>query len=335
MGPSQLTLLRLIDEQQVMDRFPVGGFSVPMTEGALITESAASGTALSTGVATQRGRLSLTPDGKRIETLLERARARGRATGIVATSSVTHATPAAFVAHTESRGEQYRIAEQIAASGTDVIIGGGKKYFLPCERSGGREDIDLTVMMAENGYEVALLDAETDDVQLPPGDTGRKLLLLAADDGLPHAGDRTISLAQMTRLALERLSHHPDGFVLMVEGSQIDWACHDNEMETLKEELLDFSRAVQQGLAFALRDRQTTVIVTADHETGGLSLIGNDDDVTGIEGRWASGSHTASMVPVLAIGPGSSAFGGIHRNTEIGQMLHALLNSALPAEPGQ
>ncbi|PLX30289.1 MAG: alkaline phosphatase [Ignavibacteria bacterium] len=332
MGPSQLTLLRLIDTTQVLDNFPVGGFSLPLTRGALITESAASGTALSTGVATHRGMVGMTPDGAAVENLLERARALGKSTGIVSTSSVTHATPASFVAHVASRGEQYLIAEQIAGSGTDIVMGGGQKYFLDEQRGGGRSDVDLCATMEAAGYEIALVDAEDCELQLPSNESDRRLLLLAAEDGLPPAHSRSLTLARMTALALARLARNPHGFVLMVEGSQIDWACHDNDFETLQAELLDFSTALNEGVAFAQDDGQTTIVVTADHETGGLALLGEEEDASDIEAVWTSTGHTAAMVPVLAMGPGSASFGGIHRNTDIGRLLHELLSGGIPSE---
>jgi alkaline phosphatase len=129
----------------------------------------------------------------------------------------------------------------------------------------------------------------------------------------------------MVQHAISTLSRRVEGFVLVVEGSQIDWACHDNDFETLQAELLDFEGAVTEGFRFAQQDGATVVVVTADHETGGLALIGDEPDASDVEGRWISDGHTACMVPVLAYGPGSHRLGGLHRNTEIGRILFSLL----------
>lgn len=328
MGTAHLSLLRLMDQARIFDAFPVAGFSQTESADHLVTESAAAATALGTGVRTNSRIVGLAPDGSPLRNLLERARERGKSTGVVVTSSVTHATPAAFMAHVSSRELQYDIAEQIAASGPEVVMGGGKKFFLPKNKGGGRADgRDLTGEMADAGYRVILGDAASAQLSVPanvmPGD---RLLFLGADDGLPSAGAREVSLRDMVMHALALLSAREAGFVLVVEGSQIDWAGHDNDFTTLKKELRDFHDAVGEVLSFARSDGSTAVIVTADHETGGLALVGQNPDGSDVTGLWVSGDHTASMVPVLAAGPGSARFGGIHRNDEIGQLLQALLS---------
>ncbi|MBE0644682.1 MAG: alkaline phosphatase [Bacteroidetes bacterium] len=319
MGAGQITAMKTVLGEMALDEFPVGGFSLTQSLNDFVTESAAGGTALSTGERTNNYRLAQRPDGTPLRTLLEVARAQGKAVGVISTSSVTHATPASFLSHVANRKMEFEIAEQIATSGADVVIGGGRKFFLPKEHGGGREDgRNLVDEMKNVGY--AYADAHASD--LP--DHGR-LLWLLADDGLPAAGQRSYSQRELVEVAVDLLSRQEKGFVLMVEGSQIDWAAHDNDFTTLKEELRDFDGAIAEALSFAKQDGRTLIVVTADHETGGLALVGNAPDGTDAEARWIWGEHTANMVPVLAYGPSSARFGGIHRNNEIGRMLQELL----------
>ena len=162
----------------------------------------------------------------------------GKSVGIVVTSSITHATPAAFLAHAVSRKSEYEIAEQIAHSRTDILIGGGRRFFLPERSGGGRtDDRDLLAEMRAAGYA-----APTD---LPDTAVGRgPCIVLLADEGLPSAMKREITLARMVRSALAILRRNPNGFFLMIEGSQIDWAAHDNDFDALLAEMADFDGAI-------------------------------------------------------------------------------------------
>lgn len=319
MGVAQLSAHQLADENSVFGRFPVAGFSMTQSASHFVTESAAGGTALATGYRTRNDVISLDPDGDTLRTLLEFARASGKAIGVVATSSVTHATPASFLAHATSRKLEFDIAAQIAESGADVIIGGGKKWFLPEGAGGGRSDKrNLLEEMRGRGYAVL--------TQLrPERHTASRFIWLAADDALPPATQRHLPASMTLRVATEHLKQHPNGFVLMVEGSQIDWAGHDNDFERLRAEMFDFNDAVRTALEFAEADGQTTVVVTADHETGGLALVGGNADGSNITPTWVHKEHTGSMVPILAFGPGSARFGGIHRNDELGRLFFSLI----------
>lgn len=317
MGAGQLSALQLADGRSHMMRMPVGGFSITSSATHLITESGAGGTALATGVRTRNGFIAMDTARQPLPSLFERARTRGLATGVVSSSGVTHATPAAFMAHVDSRKKQHEIAAQISEGRADVIIGGGREWFLPKDAGGTREDgRDLLAALRMQGYAVA---ARHDTAVAMP------MIMLLAQDALPPAGKRPFGLKDLTATALAQLARDEDGFVLVVEGSQIDWASHDNLFEQMLLEMRDFDAAVGVALDFAERDGRTLVMVTADHETGGLTVFGKNPDGSDLEAKWSSDDHSAAMVPVFGFGPGSARFGGIHRIDAIGRMLHDLL----------
>lgn len=317
MGAGQLSALHLADGRSHMMRMPVGGFSITSSATHLITESGAGGTALATGVRTRNGFIGMDTARQPLPSLLERARGRGLATGVISTSGVTHATPAAFMTHVDSRKKQHEIAAQISEGRADVIIGGGWEWFLPKDAGGTREDgRDLLAALRGRGYAVAMRHDTA--VTMP-------MAMLLAPDALPPAGKRPFGLKDLASVALEQLARDAEGFVLVVEGSQIDWAAHDNLFEQMLLEMRDFDAAVGVALDFAERDGRTLVVVTSDHETGGLTLFGRNPDGSDLEGKWSSDDHSAGMVPVFGFGPGAARFGGIHRIDVIGRMLHELL----------
>ncbi len=232
------------------------------------TDSASAATAYATGKDTVVGRLSMSPSGEAMTTILEGARMHGKSAGLVATSQLTHASPAAFGSHVADRGQATDIANQYFDSRwegkpmVNVLLGGGLDHMQ-------REDRDLVSEFRQVGYEVALDRSELLSMQ------GEQLLGLFSPNGMPSAWDRdseTPSLAEMTQVALNSLDQNPQGFFLMVEGSEIDWAGHDNSIVGVISEMEDFITAVQVVLDFARQNRDTLVIITADHETGGMSL---------------------------------------------------------------
>ncbi len=237
-----------------------------------VSDSAATATAYATGVDTVNGMLGVGPEGTRLTTILERAAAAGWGTGVVSTSQVTHASPAAFVAHVPSRqmvneiANQYFDNQHAGRPVAQVVLGGGVQDFR-------REDRDVAAQFVEEaGYALV-----TDRAELEAADADR-LLGLFAPVGMPRQWDRpesVPSLADMTRKAIETLARNERGFFLFVEGSQIDWAAHGNDIAGVMSEMTDFMDAVEVGLGFASGRDDTLVVVTADHETGGLS-IGRD-----------------------------------------------------------
>ena len=318
MGASHITAARIELGPLNMERLDVGGLSMTFPQKKLVTDSAASGTALATGHKTTNGIISMTPDGKPLKTVLEYAEESGMSTGLVSTCSVTHATPAVFVAHIDDRGKAFEIAEQIAVSGVDVLFGGGRSYFLPeSDEHGERADGRNLVEVLRERMPVALSLREFRE--LPDGDAAAALL---ADDHPFPATKRQPALSELTGRALEILSKDEDGFFVMVEGSQIDWAGHENHHVWLMDEMEDFDEAVGVVMDFAERDGSTLVIVTADHETGAYAVLdGSLERREVTESNFGSEHHSASMVPVLAFGPGAEALGGIQDNTELGKLL--------------
>jgi alkaline phosphatase len=304
MGPLQIHLARKDPGQPLgMEGMPYSGIMTTRSADSDVTDSAAAGTALATGHKTNDGMVGVTPDGRRLETILERARAVGKSTGIITTDALHGATPASFAAHVESRGERGKIAAQIAASRVDVMMGFWKGWFLPKSAGGEREDgRDLVAEMRRAGYEVIFTG---DELRQAKGD---RIVGLFEDDTGP-------SLAEMVSAALARLGKNPKGFFLVVEEARIDWECHDNKLEAAVERVRLLDAAVVTGLDFARKDGSTLVVVTADHETGGLQP----------DGTFATGGHTNTPVRVFAFGPGGERFTGEMDNTDIPKRMAEVL----------
>jgi alkaline phosphatase len=252
------------------------------------------------------------------------------ATGVVVTSTITHATPASFTAHVKSRKMEDKIAEQLLANRVNVILGGGRKFFLPkSDRDSARkDDVNLMASAREAGY----LCIETADALRSAH--GPHILGLFQLDALKTTGPEP-SLAVLTQKAIQVLKRvnresieKKSGFFLMVEGSQIDWACHANDAKAAVRQVLLFDQAVEAAVDFALRDGHTLVIVTADHETGGLTLAGGGNEDKGdaeFTVRWSTKGHTGTPVPIYALGPSASQFAGVCDNTDIPKRIARLL----------
>jgi alkaline phosphatase len=290
----------------------------------LVTESAAAATALATGYKTNNRAVSVSVDGEPLKTLFENAKERGKSVGVAVTSSVTNATPAAFMAHAEDRSQQADIAEQIAYSDIDVLIGGGWAYFEPAAKAGSKRN-DQKNLLAELETRMPLILTD-DQLSISVNTDNHRLAALLSPGSLPKAADRDYSLRQLTRNAIQLLSKNRNGFVLMVEGSQIDWAAHDHARQDLIAELIDFDDAVGAGLDFAEENRNTLIVVTADHETGGFAV--HDGSVPNRQvaaSAFTTTGHTAAMVPLFAYGPGSNRLSGIQDNARVGQTLIELV----------
>ncbi|UOY93145.1 alkaline phosphatase [Ectobacillus sp. JY-23] len=237
-----------------------------------VTDSAAAGTAMATGYKTNNGVISMTPDGKSLKTLLEGAQEVGKATGLVATSTITHATPAVFSSHVASRASEADIAIQMLDHNVDVMLGGGKNNFITKAQGGKQETRDLLAEAKRAGYTIA------EDANSLKEAKGEKVLGLFAPEGMAPELDRDEtgqpSLADMTKTALNKLKKDKDGFFLMVEGSQIDWAGHAHDAAWAMKDAEAFEQAVKEVIRFAEKDGQTVVVVAGDHDTGGMSVGG-------------------------------------------------------------
>jgi alkaline phosphatase len=236
-----------------------------------VTDSAAAGTAMATGHKTNNGMISTSPDGKKLKTILEAAKEKGKATGLVATSTITHATPAVFASHVASRANEADIAPQYLGK-VDVILGGGKKYFLPKSQGGEQKERNLVEEAKKSGYQ---LIGNKQQLHIA---NGNKVLGLFAQDAMAPEMHRSTtqepSLAEMTKKAIQTLDKSKKGFFLMVEGSQIDWAGHAHDAAWAMKDTAAFELAVKEAIQFAKKDKKTLVIVAGDHETGGLSVGG-------------------------------------------------------------
>jgi alkaline phosphatase len=285
---------------------PYTGFVVTNSADNYITDSAAGGTALACGHKTTNGSIGVDATGKPIQSILHIAEANGRSTGLVSTSAITHATPASFVAHVASRGSYEDIAADFLKTDIDVFIGGGRKHF---EKR--KDGTNLLTSLNTKGYEVYSSIDEAKNAK------GQRVAVLTAEEHNPKYPERGEMLPESTEKAIELLSRNKNGFFLMVEGSQIDWGGHQNDVDYVVNEMLDFDRAVAKAIEFAVKDKNTLVIVTADHETGAMTLLRGDYENKSVKAAFASGDHTGVMVPVFAVGPGASAFTGMYENTSV------------------
>lgn len=268
-----------------MTALPVTGFSITTSGSHTVTDSAAGGTAIACGCKAVNGQLGLNVQGDSVESLAEQMRRAGKSTGLVVTKSVTDATPAAFYAHVRSRKDTPAIAAALVNAGFDVVAGGGRVDFTQEQRD--------------------LLQRRS------------RLLELAAEGECEAAGKRGDWLPQMVKRALSELEKDEDGFFLMVEGSKIDISAHVNDLPETVREVLDFDQAVGVVLEWMKKHPDTLLVVTADHQTGGLSILGGDKEKREVEGRFTTFWHSGVAVPLYAAGCGASAFGGVRDNTQI------------------
>jgi alkaline phosphatase len=297
-----------------IERCPVAGLQKTTASDNYITDSAAAGTALASGKKTKNGVIGLDAAGNPVKTILNIAEEHGLATGMVVVTTVTDATPASFVAHDASRGNAESIAKDYLNTGIDLFIGGGYDYF------GKRKDkVNLIDSLKARGYEIDTTMA------MVTGSTAKKIAGLVYPSQVPYRlKGRGDMLLAGTKKAIDVLSKNSKGFFLMVEGSHIDHGGHDNDAAVLTDEVLDFDQAVGAALDFAKKDGHTLVVITADHETGGVTIVGGNANNHTVKLNFSSKAHTAVMVPVFAFGPGAEKFGGIYENTDfIGKFLES------------
>ncbi|VAW67360.1 Alkaline phosphatase [hydrothermal vent metagenome] len=335
MGAEHRRVARLIHKGEsaelAMDRLAVKGQVRTSAFNGVLTDSAAAATAMATGQKTANGVIGLSPQLNHLENIIQAAQSRGKATGLVTTTQITHATPAAFVAHTGSRKNMSEIARQIGSSEVDVLMGGGEIYFLPdgdkgCfEKKGVRKDkLNLIKMLQSSGYTYVCNQAALEKLNAR---SPQRLLGLFAPEDLKRPFSPELAL--MTRKSIELLSQNPNGFFLMVEGGQIDWASHGNESENVMQSLQGFDQAVEIAWDFVSSRDDTLLIVTADHETGGLQVnkqAGHEGPFISSSGQgffidWTTHDHTAVNVPLTADGPMSELLRGEIDNTYIYQVM--------------
>ena len=316
MGVTQVFTLMAVQENNAIEQFTHAGFSKTSAADNFITESAAAASALATGKKTNNGYISIDVETKQpLKTLVELSNAKGLSTGVVASCDITHATPAAFLAHTLSRDNYEDIAADILNTRPTLFIGGGKDRF-----ENRRDNRNLSDSLRKQGFQVLYT---LDDVQKTQNPKVAGLLYNVHPESMVNG--RGDFLKPASQKAVELLAQNPKGFFLMIESSQIDWECHDNRFEGLIGELKDFNHTIQAVLDFAKKDGNTLVIVTGDHETGGLTVPRTDKRGKVLFSRFTTFDHTPVMVPVFAFGPGAENFSGIYENTEIQKKICKLL----------
>ena len=305
--PDVYAAMTVSDSPLNIERCNVIGLQKTFSADNYVTDSGAAGTALATGNKTKNGAIGMDANGTKVKSIVEIAEEHGLATGLVSTSSITHATPASFIAHQSSRGSYEDIAMDFLKTDIDVFIGGGIDHFTK-----RKDKLNLLDSLRFRGYEVDTT------LVLALKSTSLKLAGLTAPVHNPYRlKGRGDMLPTASGKAIEILKKNPKGFFLMIEGSQIDWAGHANVADTLIDETLDFDKAIGMALDFAKKDGHTLVIITADHETGGVTITSGDRETHKVKLTFSTKDHTAVMVPVYAYGPGSEKFIGIYDNTDI------------------
>jgi alkaline phosphatase len=296
------------------------GLSITKSADAYITDSAAGATAFATGKKTNNHYVGVDSVGTRLPTIAEQLKQRGYHIAIASCGDITDATPASFYAHVPDRGMSEAIAQDFMSSNIDILIGAGLKSF-----TARSDKQNLFVNLRKKGYAVS--------DRLASLDTMNTTRFVVIDDvaGLRKSNGRgdflTTSFKMATAMSVK--SKHP--FFMMFEGAQVDWGGHSNDLPYLTTELLDFDAMVGEALKFADGNGETLVIVTADHETGGLSLLGGDFTKGAVRGSFSTGGHTAIPVPVFAFGPGAQLFTGVYNNTEIYYKMMKLLSGSKEA----
>lgn len=300
----------------IFEAFPVIGFHNPMPAGNLITDSAAGATAFACGISTYVNAIGMNRDTLPCRNLMEEAEAAGLATGIIVTSPLVNATPAAFVAHEPLRTNLEQIASDFLDLEIDLLIGGGKKYFdrrSTDERNLYRELQDKDYLVSDYFHD----DLNT-FAKLNPRHNfafftadNQPLSALQGRDYLPHAAKLGLNYLQ---------NRQKKGFFLLIEGSQIDYGGHSNEGPEVLEEMRDFEMTIREVLRFAIQNGETLVIVTGDHETGGMAIL-EGSKMKKLQIGFTTNGHTGALVPVYAYGPQSASFSGVYANTKIYQLI--------------
>lgn len=314
-----------------MDNMSARGVLFTRSANSTITDSAAAATAMATGFKTNNGVIALDANLNFVSTILEEAISQGKSVGLVTTTQVTHATSAAFASHIEDRNLMTEIAEQMLITGPDILLGGGEDEFLPMyengcyskagERDDGRNLINEAIA---SGY-VYVCDYNSFDLIDPSSKF--KLIGLFSDEGMVRPFSP--SLVEMTQKSINILSKNQYGFFLMIEAGQIDWASHDNDAVNAILDTVGLDEAVEVAKQFAAQENETLIIVTADHETGGMAVSSLPSGQAGEDGpfstpdgslfyvNWSTTGHTEAYVPVTSLGPSSYKLTGIKDNTYI------------------
>lgn len=296
-----------------LEKFPVIGLHKPHASSTLITDSAAAATAFACGEKTFNGAIGVDRDSLPMKTILEEAEEKGYKTGLVATSTIAHATPASFIAHNKSRRNYEEIAEDFLKTEIDFFAGGGKKFFDRREK----DDRDLIAELVTKGYTVENYLKEPTEVKMLMESADKFAYFTADGDPLSvYQGRDYLESMAMSGINFLKQKAQVEGFFMMIESSQIDWGGHANNSDWIINEFKEFDTVIGKVLAWAEADKETLVIVTADHETGGYT-IQPGSEMDSLVTAFTSKKHSGDFIPVFATGPGSEHFAGLYENTEI------------------
>lgn len=315
-GVSQISAANYkLNNRTSFERFEyVGLQKVHPDDESIITDSAASGTAIACGIKTRNGMIGMDSEKVPHKSILEFSKELGYKTALIVTSTIVHATPASFYAKVEARRNYQRIAEQLIEAEVDIFVGGGEDYFT--NRDDGENLLDkMNSHIFVNSLEELVKTAQS------------KIGYFTYPKDPPSLNEgRTPSLVELVPAVLEKLQKSGP-FFLMIESSQIDWGGHAKDIEYLLSELIEFDNVVDITLDFAEKHGNTLIVATGDHETGGLSVTNGNLKKNTISTNFANGSHTATMLPVFSSGVGAKQFSGIYENTEIFNKLIDLVST--------
>ena len=338
MGPRHIEATRRVGGELAMTALP-GHARVVTASLSGTTDSAAAATTLASGVATSNGAVGVDQDGAAVETLVERAKRRGLATGVVTTATLSHATPGGFSAHRTSRGDEIDIAaDQALLVAPDVLLGGGAAYYRARGEAGSqRDDGGLIEPLRAAGYQVVEDARGLAAADAPDG----RLLGLFADSHMAFTLDRTAdtsepTLAEMALRAAEILDRDPDGFFLVIEGARIDMASHAGDLPRAIGETRALDDAIAAVAGWAAGRDDVTVLVTADHECGGLWLAPAAPGDAIPDHAWKWSRHTSAPVDLFAAGPGSQLVDGrTLRHAEVHALMRSLVDGGAPDLGGE
>lgn len=291
------------------------GLSKTYCANRLITDSGAGGTAMATGQKTNYHSVGVDTLGHPLPSLIDLAAAKGKSTGIAVTCRLWDATPADFCCHNADREQEEAIVGDYVKSPVDYVFGGGAKLFK--NRTDGR---DIFQELRDKGYQTPATWEELAKIE------SGKVFAVPYEVDTPVPAERGDLLARASLKGLDLLNQNENGFFMMVEGSQLDDYGHFNDLSMLMQETHDLDRTIGALFEWAARDGETLVVVTADHETGGLTLVGGDLKEGKIVCKFSTGDHSGVMVPVYAFGPGAEEFTGVYENTAIFDKIKKLLN---------
>ncbi|WP_321329619.1 alkaline phosphatase [uncultured Ilyobacter sp.] len=269
------------DYSLLINRLPVAGINTTHSMDSLVTDSAAAGTALATGYKTDNGMISVLPDGKKLDSIVDVAEKSGMKTGLISTTRLTHATPAVFASNNMSRDNESDIAEDFLESNVDFFAGGGYRYFISQDKSGSKrkDDRDISKEFHKLGYNVFIGEDSSDEFMNLKASKDQKVFAAFTKSHMPYevdrvnSGSKVPSLADMTEKGIEVLSKNRKGFFMMVEAGRIDHAAHANDAASVINDTLAFDKAVKKAYDFYQKHpKDTLILVVGDHETGGLGM---------------------------------------------------------------